>query len=411
MWDNSDPYQPISETYYCGSFVYTKNTDIDLEYALFEEGRLTPQPDGSLRHEYFIKDHLGNTRVVFRKEGQEGVALLQETHYYPFGMEFMGTPSVTMNVDNFYKYNGKELQQDGFDLDANGVVESRLLWYDYHARFYDPQLGRTTTQDPLAEKFFGLSPYSMFANNPLRFVDPTGMEIEEGSKKEWERQKGYVSKQRNKLQKKSDGLAAKAEKKGWSAEKLAKKQGNLGERISSLNSSLETMGNLESSTQVYRLSTPESGENSGVSLDTESKVIDISFRSTASFVHETTHAGQFETGDIAFDLNTGGTLAQDVTDEVAAYKAQFAYSPSSVSGLTSTSVANSFGSITASWVQGLAGGTLYVPGGLANTGVSPLNINSTKADFMKAFPNNATLKSLPTNFILKESYPNIYYKK
>lgn len=168
---------------------------------------------------------------------------------------------------------------------------------------------------------------------------------------------------------------------------------------------------LESSSQVYSLSSPASGENSGVTLDTKTSAINISFRSTSSFVHETTHAGQFETGDLAFDLNTGGTLAQDVTDEVAAYKAQFAYSPSSVSGLTSTSVANSFGSITSSWVQGLAGGTLYVPGGSANTGISPLNINSTRADFIKAYPNNAALKTLPINFILKKSYPNIYYKK
>lgn len=37
--------------------------------------------------------------------------------------------------------------------------------------------------------------------------------------------KGYVEKQKNKLQAKLDGLAAKAEKRGWSAEKLARKQG------------------------------------------------------------------------------------------------------------------------------------------------------------------------------------------
>jgi RHS repeat-associated protein len=287
--------------------------------------------------------------------------------------------------------------------------ELGLDWLDYGARMYDAVLGRTSTQDPLAEKFYGLSPYCMFANNPLRFVDPTGMEIEEASKKEWERQKGNVESQRNKLQSKSDGLAAKAEKKGWGTEKLARKQGNLGERISSLNSSLKTMGNLEISSQVYRLSTPETGENSGVSLDAD-KVINISFRSTASFVHETIHAGQFETGDLAFDLITGGTLAQDVTDEVAAFKAQFAYSPSSVSSKSSTSVANSFNSITPSWVQGLSGGTLYVPGGIANTGVSPLNINSTRADFIKAYPNNAAMKTLPASFILKHE-PTVYYKK
>jgi hypothetical protein len=37
-------------------------------------------------------------------------------------------------------------------------------------------LGRTTTLDPLAEKFYNLSPQSFLNNNPLSFVDPTGME-------------------------------------------------------------------------------------------------------------------------------------------------------------------------------------------------------------------------------------------
>lgn len=124
-----------------------------------------------------------------------------------------------------------------------------------------------------------------------------------------------------------------------------------------------------------------------------------------------THAGQFEAGNMAFNSKTGMTLAQDVYDEVAAYKSQYAYDPSSVSGLPSTSVANSFGSITPTWVQDLAGGTLYAPGGKANTGTGPLNINSTRADFINAYPNNPAVKTLPANFVLKTSYPNIYYKK
>ena len=50
------------------------------------------------------------------------------------------------------------------------------------------------------------------------------------------------------------------------------------------------------------------------------------------FVHEVTHAGQFETGDIAFNAETGGTLAQDIYDEIAAYQAQFAYDPGQYRG-------------------------------------------------------------------------------
>ena len=47
--------------------------------------------------------------------------------------------------------------------------------YDYGARFYDPQIGRFTTSDPLSEAAYGWTPYRYGYNNPLRFTDPTGM--------------------------------------------------------------------------------------------------------------------------------------------------------------------------------------------------------------------------------------------
>ena len=103
--------------------------------------------------------------------------IVQETHYDPWGVELEGLGYQYGGIKtNKYLYQGKEFLDD-----------HNMNIYDFHARGYDPVLGRTIRLDPHAENYFSLSPYSWTANNPTLFTDPDGKDITfyvwEGDKK------------------------------------------------------------------------------------------------------------------------------------------------------------------------------------------------------------------------------------
>ncbi len=137
---------------YCGNVVY----DSGERMLLTDEGYVTFAADGTPQYHYYLKDHLGNVRVVM---GQAG-AVEQVNHYYAFGslMRESTNPGVQP-----YKYGGKELDRysglDAYDFGARAYFSDRMQW---------------STIDPMCEKYYDVSPYVYCKNNPVRFIDPDG---------------------------------------------------------------------------------------------------------------------------------------------------------------------------------------------------------------------------------------------
>ena len=138
-------------TDYCGNVVYENGVQ---KLLLTDEGYVTLS-DG--KYHYYLKDHQGNNRVVINQSG----TVEEANHYYPFGGVFASTGNTQP-----YKYNGKELD-----------AKKGLNWYDYGARHYDAALGRFTTNDRFAEKYYSMSPYQYGANSPVGNIDVNGDSI------------------------------------------------------------------------------------------------------------------------------------------------------------------------------------------------------------------------------------------
>ncbi|MCL2562155.1 MAG: RHS repeat-associated core domain-containing protein, partial [Rikenellaceae bacterium] len=102
----------------------------------------------------------GSTRVVLAARGG-GLTSVQATDYYPFGMAHGSLNNLHLNR---YLYGGKEYQ----DALINGQP---LGLYDFHARYYNPMLGRWFNIDPALQT---TNPYLYCGNSPMMYVDPDG---------------------------------------------------------------------------------------------------------------------------------------------------------------------------------------------------------------------------------------------
>jgi RHS repeat-associated protein len=133
---------------------------------------------------YLHTDHLGTVRMITTQDRKR----LGVHEFSPFGVERTDVAQETKLLGEFtggdsrsepMKFTGHERDWDGWlNVDNDDYV-------DYmHARYYDPNLGRFLSVDPVLQIKRAMTypqmwnRYSYTANNPVKFVDPTGRILE-----------------------------------------------------------------------------------------------------------------------------------------------------------------------------------------------------------------------------------------
>ncbi len=180
----------LSRTEYRGNLVCA---DDSLKYILFDGG-LIAMDRAEPEYLFFLRDHLGSTRVVARSNGKA----VQVNHYYPYGMAYAsGRMSGNAEAHPVTGEGGNVIDGDleigggtgGMELARPGVSQpyrflgnelytsNSLGLYDFSARMYDPTLGRFLSVDPMAEGYRHLSPYAYCAGNPVVYADKDGQVI------------------------------------------------------------------------------------------------------------------------------------------------------------------------------------------------------------------------------------------
>ena len=163
---------------YRGSLIYSQTAassgipTLTLDCALTTAGRIArvTGADGSVSYKPLINlcDHLGSVRAVI--DGDTG-AVIETSDYYPFGKriaipaEPVAEP-VEATFPNRWHFSGKESQS---------FLSANIPLLDFGARMYNPVTARWTAADPMAEKYYGTSPYAYCLDDPVCMADLYGL--------------------------------------------------------------------------------------------------------------------------------------------------------------------------------------------------------------------------------------------
>ena len=148
-------------------FLYPMGVVSDFGYIDLQSGKM----------QYFLRDHLGSVRVI----AEDRHMVISRTDYLPFGVRMSGDGLTGANStarSSFFGFSGKENEMWGGYDTADGDITPHWLkgerYQHFGARAYDPVSCIFMQVDPMAEKYYGMTPYGYCAGNPVMMVDPDG---------------------------------------------------------------------------------------------------------------------------------------------------------------------------------------------------------------------------------------------
>jgi RHS repeat-associated protein len=234
----------------------------------------------------------------------------------PFGETLINQSSPGSNWSTRYSFSAKEMDEES-------------KYHYFGARYYDSDLSIFLSVDPMASKYPSLTPYAYVANNPIKLVDPNGMEWE----KPEDQQKantliGSASKQLSFKQ----NLVAKLEKNKFTSFVFKSTIKEAKEEIGHLEagiSNLKEMGETKDATYHFA-----SGFDEGGVKKRADNVINIEHKNDAMAWHETVHIGDAKANPAEWGWTNDNYLGSSdkyyAKHEIHAYKSQFSFDNSSI---------------------------------------------------------------------------------
>jgi RHS repeat-associated protein len=171
--------------YYVTRFIWTWELDhfiaegrlVGGESQEFRYNEQSSQTFGGERHYHL--DHLGSVRMVTNEDGRS----LSENDYRPFGTTTTQSFQEQLNWADLHTDNMRFAGHWRDYLGHVGAESSEYLDY-MHARYYDPQLGRFLSPDPLLGSSLQPQSWNRYAyvmNKPVDMTDPRGLYADDSS--------------------------------------------------------------------------------------------------------------------------------------------------------------------------------------------------------------------------------------